>query len=271
MDRNQYLEKCSLRGKLAFIVGGSGLIGSEVSKAIAEFGASVIILDITDESIKHLLVDHQDNILYEKFDCSKHETLEKQFDNCIERHGCPDIYINCSYPRSPKWRESSFESLSQQTMRENIDIHLNSYAWLARLAAENMRKNSVPGSITQLSSIYGVVGQDLSVYKNTEMKENMIYSIIKGGITNLTRQMASFYGKYNIRVNTLCPGGLYGHVSGRTSVQDPVFIDRYCEKVPLRRLGYAEEVASVASFLASPAASYISGATIMVDGGWTAI
>ena len=148
---------------------------------------------------------------------------------------------------------------------------MNSYAWLARLAAEAMVKAGNDGSINQLGSIYGLLAQDLSIYNNTKMHENMIYATIKGGIINLTRQMASYYGQYNIRVNTLCPGGLLGHVSSTNGDQDPVFIKQYSSKAPLNRLGNTEEVASTALFLASDAASYITGATIMVDGGWSIV
>ena len=101
---------------------------------------------------------------------------------------------------------------------------MNSVTWLARLAAEAMVKNKKSGSIIQLGSIYGVVGQDLTVYEGTDMNENMTYSAIKGGITNFTRLMASYYGQFNIRVNTLCPGGLEGHVAEKSETQNPVFI-----------------------------------------------
>ena len=97
------------------------------------------------------------------------------------------------------------------------------------------------------------------------MKENMSYSIIKGGITNLTKQMASYYGKNGIRINTLCPGGI------KDSNQDPKFVNLYDNKVPLGRMGRPSEVANTALFLASEASSYITGATIVVDGGWSIV
>ena len=156
-------------------------------------------------------------------------------------------------------------------LQKNIDIHLNSYAWLARLAAESFINAKTSGSIIQLGSIYGILGQDLNMYKDTEMDENMSYAVIKGGITNLTRQMASYYGQYNIRVNTLAPGGILGPVAGKANLQDRKFIKNYNEKNPLKRLGRAEEVASAALFLASDGSSYINGTTIIVDGGWSIV
>ena len=154
------------------------------------------------------------------------------------------------------------------SLRENIDIHLNSYAWLGREAAIAMMERGEGGSIIHLGSIYGVVGQDLMVYEGTDLSENMSYAVIKGGIVNLTRQMASKFGRYNVRVNTLCPGGLEGHVAGSQEGQQSKFVANYKQKCPLRRLGEAEEVASAALFLSSDAASYITGTTMMIDGGW---
>ena len=135
----------------------------------------------------------------------------------------------------------------------------------------DMVKSKIKGSIINLNSIYGLLGQDLKIYEKTAMKENMTYSIIKGGITNLTRQMASYYGRHKIRVNTISLGGITGPVAEKSNSQNPIFINQYNKKVPLGRLGEPSEAASAVLFLASDAASYITGATLMVDGGWTAI
>ena len=140
-----------------------------------------------------------------------------------------------------------------------------------KIVADELSKQNRGGSIIQFGSTYGVLGQDLTVYEGTDMKENMTYATIKGGITNLTRQMASYYGKYNIRVNTICPGGIFGPVAGKSDKQNPIFVEQYSNRTPLKRLGNPDEIASTVLFLASDAASYITGATIMVDGGWTAV
>ena len=96
------------------------------------------------------------------------------------------------------------------------------------------------------------------------MTSPLAYFAIKDVIINLTRYLASYFGGYNIRVNSLCPGGVYNN-------QNSTFVKAYSKKTPLKRMGNPEELASAALFLASDAASYISGATIMVDGGWSAI
>jgi NAD(P)-dependent dehydrogenase (short-subunit alcohol dehydrogenase family) len=269
-----YLQKFSLNKKTAFVVGGLGLIGREVSIALAIAGAKTIVIDVERE--KGQLYENEINkegyeVSFKYFDCADMKQLDNNFSVLLNEYGCPDIFINCSYPRTKDWSKSSFRDITLESYRENVDMHLNSYTWLARLAAEAMVINGNGGSIIQLGSTYGIVGQDLTVYEGTDMHENMSYASIKGGITNVTRQMASYYGQYNIRINTLCPGGLEGHVAGKSSVQDLNFVKQYSKKTPLKRMGKVEEVASVALFLASDAASYITGATIMVDGGWTVI
>ena len=105
----------------------------------------------------------------------------------------------------------------------------------------------------------------------TSIKENMSYSLIKGGLTNLTRQMASYYGRFGIRINGICSGGLKGHVAGKSSFQSKQFVKNYQKRVPLKRLGDPEEIANVITFIASEASSYITGLNVVVDGGWTAI
>ena len=266
------MDKFKLKKKLVFIVGGAGLIGKEISKLAIKAESEVIILDVNKMESKEIIKKiNNKKIKYEFFDCTDTSNLSKNFKKIIKKYGCPNIFINCSYPVSRDWKNSSFEKVSKETLDENIIIHLCSYSWLAKIVSEEMVNNQIKGSIINFGSIYGVVGQDLSIYKNTKMKENMPYSIIKGGIANLTRQMASYYGKYGIRINTISPGGLIGHVKGKSKKQDTNFIKNYSNKVPLGRLGNATEVAYSALFLASDASSYITGFNLMVDGGWTAI
>ena len=269
-----YLDKFCFDDKIAYVVGGVGHIGSEVSRALSSMGAETLILDFKKNQGKLLveeLIHKGYTASYRYFDCANVEELDKNFSAILDKFDCPDVFINCSYPRTEDWGASSFKDITLDSFRKNVDIHMNSYAWLARLAAEAMVKQGNGGSIIQLGSMYGVVGQDLTLYEGIKMQENMTYAAIKGGVTNLTRLMASYYGQYNIRVNTLCPGGLEGHVAGKSDKQSSVFIEKYNKKTPLKRLGKAEEIASVALFLASDAASYLTGSTIMVDGGWTAI
>ena len=156
-------------------------------------------------------------------------------------------------------------------MKKNIDLQMNTSAWLSKLTADKMVQSKIKGNVINIGSTYGLLGQDLTVYEKTSMKENMTYSLIKGALVNFTRQMASYYGQFGIRVNNVCSGGLKGHVAGKSSQQEKNFVKNYSKKVPLKRLGEPEEIANVITFIASDAASYVSGANIVVDGGWTVI
>ena len=259
-----FLDKIKLTNKKVYILGGSGLIGSKVVINTLSIGAEVIILDVRKKRL-------QKKVKYEKFDCSKLINLEKNFNKIIKKLGCPDVFINCSYPRTNDWNQCSFNKITLKRMAKNIEIHMNSHAWLAKIVADKMVKNKIKGSIINLNSIYGLLGQDLNIYYKTQMKENMPYSMIKGGLVNLTRQMASYYGRYGIRINSICSGGLKGHVAGKLRYQQKQFVKNYENKVPLKRLGDPDEVANVITFIASDASSYITGSNILVDGGWTTI
>lgn len=249
------------------MVGGLGLIGNEVTKALASAGAKTVILDVDDSKGRPFgdeLSKAGFNVTYQHFDIADLESAEERIKALNSKHGGIDIWVNCSYPRTEDWGKNNFAEVTLGSMQKNIELHLNSYIWFTRIVGLQMKEQQSPGSIINLSSIYGVVGHDFTIYEGTELKGSMTYSAIKGGITNFTRNAAAYFGEYNIRINTICPGGIFDN-------QDPKFVENYSKKTPLKRMGNPEEIASTVLFLASEAASYITGATIMVDGGWTAI
>ena len=155
-------------------------------------------------------------------------------------------------------------------MQKNVDNFLISSAWIGKFFADKMslKKN---GSIIFLGSIYSKLGQNLDNYKGSNISENYSYSIIKGGMDNAARQLASYYGRFNVRVNNLCPGSLKSHVAGVSAKQSPKFVKKFTNNTPLRRLGRSNEIANVALFLASDLSSYITGQSIYADGGYTII
>lgn len=140
---------------------------------------------------------------------------------------------------------------------------MNSYIWIAKKIADLMVKNRIKdGSIVQLSSIYGILGQDNELYKNTTMRESMTYSAIKGGINNSVRSMAAYYGKYNLRINSIIAGGVFDY-------QNKNFLKKYKRKTPLGRMADPKEIAFSSLFLISDASSYITGSNLVVDGGYS--
>ena len=120
------------------------------------------------------------------------------------------------------------------------------------------------GSIINMASIYGVVAPDFSIYDKTNMTMPAGYAAIKGGLLNLTRYIASYFGSQNIRVNSVSPGGIFDN-------QNTNFVKNYEKKVPLGRLGTPDDIAPSVVFLLSDESNYITGQNLIVDGGWTAM
>jgi len=268
------LNKFSLYKKTCFILGGCGLIGSEIIKTFSKFNSKIIILDINKNKANIIIKKFNKNkkfIFFEEFDCHLENDLIYKFPKILEKYGCPNVFVNCSHPTPKDLKYKTFKNLKKNILDDYVKVQMNSYAWLARLTAEEMSKKGISGSIILFASIYGLVGQDLNVYKGTTMKESVPYSLIKGGIINYVRQMASYYGKNNIRINCISPGGLKGHVKDHGNNQEQKFLKNYSKKVPLARMGEASEVALCTLFLASEASSYITGHNLVIDGGWTII
>ena len=255
----------SLDSLKVFIIGGSGLIGSEIVKALTELNAEVTIFDI--KFIKNYF--NKNKTKYVKFDCTTEANIKNFFKNYFKNNQCPDVFINASYPATKDWKDNNFKNIRFKSYKENIRIHLNSYIWLAKIIADQMKKKKIKGSIIQLSSIYGIVAQDNNLYKNTNIKENMTYGIIKSSVIHFSKQLASYYGRYNIRINNIVIGGVRGHIKGTKKKQDVTFLKKFKLKVPLARMAEANEIPSSIVFLASKASSYITGSSIIVDGGYT--
>lgn len=261
-----YLKKFSLKEKVVFVAGGAGLIGSETCCALASAGAHVIVLDVHGKKGNKLVdtITKAGHIAdFEYFDVTDFENLENTLTGLLKKYKKIHGWVNVTYPKTKDW-PTGIEKMKIGSLRENVDMHLNTYIWTSRIVALFMQKNKIAGSIINCASIYGVQANDMSLYEGTEIKTPMAYTAIKGGIVNVTRYLASYFGKFNIRANSICPGGIFDH-------QDARFVKKYRERVPLKRMGTPEDIASTILFLVSDASSYMTGNTVMVDGGWTII
>jgi NAD(P)-dependent dehydrogenase (short-subunit alcohol dehydrogenase family) len=259
-----YMSMLGLKGKKVVVTGGSGLIGRAIVEAMAGSGGRVVIADVDKLNGKRLadrLSEKGLSVEYCHFDITDIKGLKKNIDKIVRGLGGIDIWINSAYPRTKDWGVG-IDMMPYKSWRENIDMHLNSFVLSSGYAAFHMKRRG--GAILNLGSIYGVLGPDFNIYKDTGMHNPLAYSTIKGGIVNAGRYLASRLGKHNIRVNTICPGGVFDN-------QNAIFLKRYSMKVPMGRMARSSEVASAALFLVSDAASYITGAVVMVDGGWSTI
>lgn len=245
-----------LQDKIIIVTGGSGLIGSAILKDIRSKGGIAINVDINVETdISAFTI---------KTDITSEVSILETIELILKHFGKIDGLVNNAYPRTKDWG-TKFENIEFSSWQKNVDIQMNStFLFCQKVLAVMSPKKS--GAIVNIASIYGVVGNDFTLYQEYGGTSPAAYAAIKGGVINLTRYLASYYGGSNIRVNCVSPGGILDEKN-----QHPSFIRRYCEKVPLGRMGNADDIAPAVSFMLSEEAKYITGQNLVVDGGWTAI
>jgi NAD(P)-dependent dehydrogenase (short-subunit alcohol dehydrogenase family) len=254
-----YEDIFSCKNKIAIVTGGCGLIGRELVRGLADFGAVVYAAD-TDGIAAKKHLDH-DNVIFLQADITSQDSVIAGIEKVKGEQGRIDILVNTAFPRTGDWMLKA-ESVPFDSWKQNVNDHLGGYFICCQAVAEEMKKKR-SGSIINFASTYGVVAPDFSIYEGTPMTSAVAYSAIKGGLITFTKYLASYYSKYNIRVNSISPGGVFDN-------QHPEFVANYSKRALLGRMAKASEIVGAAVFLASDAASYITGHNLMVDGGWTA-
>ena len=254
----------SLKNKRAAITGGTGLIGSAITKCLVKMGCETIILDIDDEAGKEFVntIKDKKSVWYENFDITDFKRISNKIEDIEKKYGHIDIWINNAYPRTSDWG-SKLENVTIESWQKNIDIQLNSYCLCSNAIAKVMSTRK-KGTIINIASIYGIIAPDFKIYEGTDLTMPAAYSAIKGGIISYTKYLASYYGKDGIRVNAICPGGVFNN-------QSKTFVEQYSSKTMIGRMAEPEEIAWPVVFLTTEASSYITGTTLIVDGGLTAI
>ena len=246
--------KNRLEKKIIIITGGNGLLGSAIIEKLIEDGAFVINLDInhkTNESLSNI-----------ECDITNQESVDNSLNLIINKYEKIDGLVNNAYPRTQDWG-NKFEDIKLDSWKKNIDWQLNSYFYMSQQVAIQMGKQK-NGSIINMASMYGVVAPDFTVYDGTNMTMPAAYSAIKGGLVNLTRYIAAYFGAQQVRVNTISPGGIFDN-------QNVTFVQNYEKKVPMRRMGTPEDIAPSVSFFLSDDSKYITGQNLIIDGGWTIV
>ncbi|MDQ8052887.1 MAG: oxidoreductase [Pedobacter sp.] len=243
----------SIKDKVIVVTGGNGLLGRQLVEGLRAGGAVVISADI------HFEKQTNDDVVV---DITSQESIAACIEFVYSKHGKIDGWVNNAYPRTNDWG-NKLEDIPFESWRSNVDMHLNGYFLCCQLVLQKMKAQG-SGSLVNMSSIYGLVGPDFSVYEGTDMTMPAAYSAIKGGLNTLTRYLASYYGPDQVRVNTVSPGGIFNH-------QPKPFVDNYESKVPMKRMGAPKDIVAAVYFLLSDEASYITGHNLIVDGGWSII
>lgn len=259
------LEKFSLKGRIALITAGAGpLFGSSISQALAEAGATVITASRSLEANQQFAeslrsAGHDAHGM--QFNLSDPDSIRKLHDEVIEKFGRLDILVNSALTRDG--HVGGMKDQNPDTWQRAADGDFSGLFLICQQFLPDMVRQG-RGSIINISSIYGVVSNDPTIYEGTSMVQPPSYNFVKAGMINFTRYLACYYGKQGVRANCISPGGYFDH-------QPQPFVDQYCHRVPVGRMLNNDDIQGAVVFLASDASEYVTGLNLMVDGGWTCL
>ncbi len=264
VSERHVMDLLSLKGKVAIVTGAAGWLGAAMSRALAEAGATVVATSRDeDRAAAFAATLPGEGHAGMGFDQEATDTIPGFLAQVVERLGRIDILVNNAYGTTAP----TIDTATAEDFDRAYHVGVTAYFLLAREVMFHLRARQAPGSIINIASMYGVVASYPSAYEGLEVNSPPNYHGLKGGLVHLTRHLAAYWAKYNIRVNALSPGPF---PKPETEKRVPGFIPRLEEKVPLGRMGRPEELKGAVVLLASDAGSYITGQNLLVDGGWTA-
>jgi len=250
-----------LKNKVVIITGARRGMGRTHALALAKTGAKVVVADISKEDCEKVVKEIEKNrgeAMAIKCDVSKKAEVDKMVQDTVKKWGKVDVLVNnagiCQF--------KPFLDLTEEDWQKTLDINLKGYFLCAQACAKEMVKQKY-GVIVNIASIaMGQVGCGFNTLAH--------YSASKGGIVAMTETLAQELASYNIRINAVAPGAI------ETPMVDPLKQDKKTmaatlARIPLHRLGKPEEVSKLVLFLASDESSYMTGATVVVDGGWLSV
>jgi len=267
-------DKFDLAGRVAIVTGGAGLLGKEFSKSLAQAGASVVVADIDErkgQQVAHELEGMGLRVLPVTVDVGERASVAAMVSATLRKWSRVDILVN-SAALDPKFEpgrgaefSNAFEEFPRETWNRALEVNLTGVFLCSQAAARPMLEAG-QGVMINLCSTYGLVGPDQRIYQREGQPPQfkpVYYSVTKAGVLGLTRYLAAYYAGKNIRVNALTPGGTQQD-------QEAGFVDQYSARTILGRMARPDEMNGALLFLASDASSYMTGANLVVDGGWTA-
>ena len=275
MTRAASTERFSLDGRVAVVTGATGLLGRAHAAALAGAGAHVVVTDVSEEACSGLareLSREGPAALGFPADVTSPQSLTALRDAVLGRFDRLDVLVNNAAinekvePGSDASLATAFETLPLSSWKRALDVNLTGVFLCCQVLGAVMAKQK-SGSIVNIASTYGVVAPDQRLYRRPDgtqaFYKSAAYPSTKAAVLGLTRYLAAYWSAAGVRVNALSPGGV-------ENGQDPSFVERYAARTPLGRMARPDEYQGALVFLASEASSYMTGANLVVDGGFTA-
>lgn len=271
-------ERFELTGRVAIITGGAGFLAGEFAKALAEAGSNVVLADVREELAEgratEMTQKYGVRVIGAGVDISKPDSVKKMVNRVKEAFGRIDALVNNAAldpkfdPEQAQQHAASFENYPLDAWQQSLDVDVTGAFLCTQAVAPVMKVQPQGGVIVNISSIYGLVGPDQRLYAPDDPTQPRTYkppsySVTKAALDGFTRYLAAYFAGANIRVNTLTFGGVYNEHADE-------FVRRYSERVPIGRMMNLSEVGGPLLFCVSDASSYMNGANLVVDGGWTA-
>lgn len=268
-----------LDGQVAIVTGGMGRLGTQYVKTLAGAGAAVAIFDLPGRSHAEVqrLIDDGQPVASFPVDATDRPAVDRAVAALTQRFGAATVLVNNAglgaSPADAALETGPFETYPESAWDAMLDSHLKSalvvsQSFIAQFKMARRRDAALAGSIVNVSSTYGLVTPDQSVYDyrrrdGSEYYKPVGYSVAKSGMLNFTRWLAEYGAPSGLRVNTLVPGGV------RESAHATEFLAAYEQRTPLGRMAREDDYNGAVLFLASKASAYMTGAMLVVDGGWT--
>lgn len=251
-----------MKGQVAVVTGCSTGLGVQMAKALASQGAKVVAIarrqEMIDAVAKEIAEKYGVETLAVKCDITDTKAVDEAVQKIMDKFGRIDILIN----NAGTGAVAPAEDITDEQFYNELNIDLFGSFRMARSVAKKAMIPAKYGRIINIASMYGMVGNKVAPCSP--------YHAAKGGVVNMTRGLASEWGKYNITVNAICPGYFYTPLTKETLDSD-FFQQNAQTMIPLSRYGNEGELDSAAIFLAAPASSYVTGVILPVDGGYTAM
>ena len=257
------LRSFSLEGRVVLQFGGSGLLGRALVTALADAGATLVVASRNPEVLAgdaDALNAASRRVHLEKVNLLDEASIQSLIERVARDHGPLHGMVYNAVTRTMSGFGDSLEK-----WEESMRVNATGFFAATRACGDAMARQK-RGSIVNISSQMGTIGPNYFLYEGTGMSVAPDYFFHKGGMTNLTRYLAAHYGPNNVRVNAVSPGGIYNPAKP----QAPEFLQRYGKMTMLGRMADAREIGGAVVFLLSDASTYITGANLAIDGGYTA-